>query len=265
MTDFTLIGHQSRDFLSKYLVSNFSHAILIRMGAYDLEKEVIDLRVQNRYAAVRLQTIYSEMDHFMRKYYDKVGDLCLKIHEFEAKQKKYQIKIQADISADTPENNYIAGFNEIRPRKDISEESIEKEAKALHRKLIKTIHPDVSEEKLKAAEYTRMVNEAYNQRNLTELVKLDQLRNSGQATERDLVKQRNNLIDATFDLKIQREQLADNPIYKLMQKFKSQDDEGKTMLEQIRKSLEARVKEEKGKLLNLKLEYLEKMKDKITA
>ena len=239
------------------------------MGVREVEEEIINLRVQNRHAATALQNIYTEIDGFMEEYYQKVGDLCMQISEIEEKQKKYKRKIRNEIDSPISVNEStqepIGGYNQIRPRNDSSTDSMEKEAKALHRKLIKIIHPDVSEEKLKAAEYTRMVNEAYNQKNYTQLVKLDQLINSGNATERDLIKQRNNLIDATFDLKIQREQVVENPIYKLMLKFKSQTDGGNSMLGQIRKNLETKLAQEKRKFVDLKIEYLEKIQNKIIA
>lgn len=237
------------------------------MGIQDIEEEIVNLRVQNRYAAVKLQGLYDEVDGFMERYYNEVGELCLKISEIEDKQKQYKRKIKNNSASPlfSEDSKTIIGYNEIRPRKEVAEISMDKEAKSLHRKLIKIIHPDVSEEKLKAAEYTRMVNEAYNQKNFTQLVQLDQIINSGKATERDLVKQRNKLIDATFDLKIQSEQVTETPVFKLMNKFKSQDDQGTKMLAQIRMNLEAKAKIEKSKLLDLKLEYLEKVKEKITA
>lgn len=238
----------------------------------EIEEEIVNLRVQNREAAIRLQCLYDETDDFMKTYYDAVGDLCQKISETEEKQKEYKKKLSGEVvdaSREFDDKNFVGGYNGIRPRFEdttkTKNNSMDKEVKTLHRKLIKIIHPDVSEEKLKAAEYTRMVNRAYNEKNYTQLVKLDQLINSGKATERDLIKQRNNLIDATFDLKIQREQVLENPLYKLMKKFNAESDNGKMFLKQIRKNLEVRATEEKRKLVELKLQYLEKMQDRITA
>lgn len=226
----------------------------------DLEEEIVNLRVQNRFAAIRLQNVHSEIDGFMKTYYEAVGDLCLKFSEIEDKQKIYKRKIKG--AAEEIVGTVVpVGMSQIRPR----DEALDKEVKNLYRKLIKITHPDVSEEKLKAAEYSRMVNEAYNQKNYEQLVKLDQLITSGNATKKDMVKQRNKLIDATFELKIQREQMLDNPMYKLMTRFRNEDDKGEKMIAKIRKNLEEKISTEKRALLSLKLEYLEKMQAQITA
>lgn len=239
--------------------TNYSVAFL-HMQQIDLEEEIVNLRVQNRFAAIRLQNIHDEIDAFMKMYYEAVGDLCLKFSEIEEKQKIYRKKINGT-EEETQRIFVPVGAQQPRSR----DESLEKEVKNLYRKLIKVTHPDVSEEKLKAAEYSRMVNEAYNQKNYEQLVKLDQLITSGNATKKDMVKQRNKLIDATFELKIQREQMLENPIYKLMTRFKEQDDNGKEMIAKIRKNLETKIATEKRTLMSLKLEYLEKIEARITT
>lgn len=235
-----------------------------------LEEEIINLRVQNRHASLQLKNLQEDIDNFMANYFEAVGDLCIELSDMDEKIKSYDARLAGEVYVQQPVTDILdeveddfqnPGFNEIRPR----ETDLEKEVKNLYRKLIKTIHPDISEDKLQAAEYTRLVNEAYNKRNYRQLVELEQLITSGKATERDLTRQRNQLIDATFELKQQREALLDNPIYDLKEQFESADDGGKSMILDIRISLEKRLAAKKRDLRAKKLEYLESISRKISA
>jgi len=237
----------------------------------ELEKEIITLRVQNRYAALKLQNIQDEIEHFSSQYYSAIEDICLNLAAIEGKIRAYESKIKTTKDKSLQEANAI-GYNQIQPRpvepqKDPLEDKIsfDREVKDLYRSLIKLVHPEVSEEKLKAAEYTMMVNKAYNERNYRQLVELDQLIRSGEATENELLQQRNKLIDSTFELKMQREDLLDNPIYKLSEKFANAADSGVEMIQEVRSNMLKRVSERKDALLNLKISYLELVGELIAA
>ncbi|PIR31772.1 MAG: hypothetical protein COV36_06985 [Alphaproteobacteria bacterium CG11_big_fil_rev_8_21_14_0_20_44_7] len=231
------------------------------MSRRELEIEIVDLRLQNRYAALRLSNIQEDIDDFMAKYYEAVGDLCLEISTLESKYEGYSKKLRGEAPQISKIKTSETNFH-ILPR---SEEvySFEKEVKELYRKLVKITHPDVSTEKMMAAEYTRMVNEAYNEKNYRELLRLDQLINSGEATIKDLQQQKNQLVDSTHDLKAQYEQLKDSPMYVLRQKFAQEDDKGKSMIVSIRQGLKKRIAEEKRKLKALRIEYIESMGERI--
>lgn len=236
------------------------------MLVHDLEKEIITLRVQNRYAALQLQNIQNEIEHFTTQYHSAIEDISLKLAEIEANIKLYDKKIAAVKTKPAD-----VGYNNIQPRSEKMAEAIvpnanlELELKDLYRGLMKIVHPDVSEEKLKAAEYTMMVNKAYNERNYRQLVELDQIIRSGNATEAELRQQRNKLVDATFDLKMQREDLLENPIYLLSEEFANADDGGIAMIKAVRAKLEERVTERKRDLRGKRLEYLETISGLITA
>jgi hypothetical protein len=242
------------------------------MVVNNLEKEIITLRVQNRYAALQLQNIQDEIEHFSAQYYSAIEDICLNLAEIEQKIRNYAKKIST--AKDGVANNDI-GYNNIQPRqipetsqaKQPVEEKItlEREVKDLYRSLIKLVHPDVSEEKLRAAEYTMMVNKAYNERNYRQLVELDQLIRSGTASEQELRQQRNKLIDSTFELKMQREDLLDNPIYQLSEQFSNAEDGGVEMIQNVRIKLQERVEEKKRELMDIKLAYLELVGELIAA
>lgn len=246
------------------------------MLVQELEKEIISLRVQNRYAALQLQNIQDEIENFTNQYYSAIEDICIKLAEIEAGIKQYDAKIatvkQIEITPKTASSDI--GYNYIQPREENAESfparpklsnfAIELELKNLYRNLIKMVHPDVSEEKLKSAEYTMMVNKAYNERNYRQLVELDQLIRSGNASEAELKQQRNKLVDATFELKMQREDLLENPIYLLSQEFAEADDGGIAMLQDVRAKLDERILERKRDLRNVKLEYLETVAGLIT-
>ena len=232
----------------------------------DIEKEIITLRVQNRYAALQLQNIQDEIDHFSAQYYTAIEDICLNLVEIENKISLYAKKIKA--AQDGVCGDF--GYNHIQPRESQQEVkddrlSLEREVKDLYRSLIKLVHPDVSEEKLKAAEYTMMVNKAYNERNYRQLVELDQLIRRGDATEQELRQQRNRLIDSTFELKIQREDLLENPIYVLSEQFANAEDGGVAMITAVRVKLQERVTQKKRELMDAKLQYLELVGDMIAA
>lgn len=228
----------------------------------ELEKEVITLRVQNRYAALQLQNIQSEIEHFSAQYHSAVEDLCLKLAELEAKIKTYEQKI-ASITGEIANKNAFVGNVQIGLRQVAAVANakidIQTEVKNLYRSLIKIVHPDVSEEKLRAAEYTMMVNKAYNERNYQQLIELDQLIRSGNATEQELRLQRNKLIDATFELKMQREDLLENPLYVLSEAFAQADDGGLNMIAAARRELERRVESKKRELSEMRISYLERI------
>jgi hypothetical protein len=238
-----------------------------------LEKEIINLRVQNRYAALQLQNIQDEIEHFSAEYYSAIEDICIKLAEIENKINRYHKKIEVSEQGITAVD---IGYNYIQPRQTEPAQaaqaqtvadkiSFEREVKDLYRSLIKLVHPDVSEEKLKAAEYTMMVNKAYNERNYMQLVELDQLIRSGKATEHELRQQRNKLIDSTFELKMQREELLDNPIYQLSKKFAEVEDGGIAMITDVREKLQIRIADKKRELMDIKLQYLELVGEMITA
>lgn len=230
----------------------------------ELEKEIITLRVQNRYAALQLQNIQDEIEHFTAQYYSAVEDLCLQLAETDAKLRQYDAKILAAQKAERPapqDSGYDIQPRPPRPKLQLPQEderiTLEREVKNLYRGLIKLVHPDVSEEKLKAAEYTMMVNRAYNERNYRQLVELDQVIRSGNASEHELRQQRNKLIDTTFELKMQREDLFANPIYELCKKFEQAEDGGVAMIRAVRGNLEAKIAARKRDLMDKKLRYLE--------
>jgi hypothetical protein len=247
------------------------------MQIEELEKEIITLRVQNRYAALQLQNIHDEIENFTNQYYSAIEDICLKLAEIEAGIKQYDTKIatakKIEIYPQTTSSDI--GYNYIQPREEkeihlktshsLSKFAVELELKDLYRSLIKIVHPDVSEEKLRSAEYAMMVNKAYNERNYRQLVELDQLIRRGNASLAELKLQRNKLVDATFELKMQREDLLDNPIYILAQEFAEADDGGISMLQDVRAKLDEKVSERKRDLRNLKLEYLETVAGLITS
>jgi len=236
----------------------------------NLEKEIINLRVQNRYAALQLQNTQDEIEHFSAQYYSAIEDICIKLAEFENKISSYHKKIK---TAQQDMESSDLGYNNIQPRQtqvakleSLKEKiSFEREVKSLYRSLIKLVHPDVSEEKLKADEYTLMVNKAYNERNYRQLVELDQLIRSGKATEHELRQQRNKLIDSTFELKMQREGLLENPIYLLSEKFAKADDGGVAMIVDVREKLQQRIADKKRELMDCKLQYLELVGELIAA
>lgn len=239
----------------------------------DLEKEIITLRVQNRYAALQLQNIQDEIEHFSSQYYSAIEDICIELADIESKIKLY---IRKNDALENVVSNNVGGYNNIQPRmedsglselKNIKQppRNLETEVKDLYRSLIKLVHPDVSEEKLKASEYTMMVNKAYNERNYRQLVELDQIIRSGNATEAELKAQRNKLIDATFEMKMQREDLLDNPLYILSEKFADAEDEGIALMQDVRSQLATKVGERKRVLRDIKIGYLEKMAEVITS
>lgn len=240
---------------------------------HELEKEVITLRVQNRYTALQLQNIQNEIEHFSAQYYSAIEDICISLAEIEGKMRLYDKKIAALTSATKKD---VGGYNNIQPRESAVEKikldsiknepiNLEDEVKNLYRSLIKIVHPDVSEEKLKASEYTMMVNKAYNERNYRQLLELDQIIRSGNATEAELRQQRNKLVDSTFEMKIQREDLLENPLYILSEQFADAEDDGVEMMQEVRAKLHQRVQNRKRDLRNKKLEYLETVGNIITT
>ena len=251
------------------------------MQVQNLEKEIITLRVQNRYAALQLQNVQSEIEHFTTQYYSALEDICIQLADIESKVKRYDQKMQAVgekvLEVAQPEHGYgmiqprdepqnlFSGERILPVTKKEEQASLEIELKNLYRGLIKMVHPDVSEEKLMAADYTMMVNKAYNERNYRQLVELDHMIRAGNASDAELKQQRNKLVDATFDLKTQREDLLQNPLYLLSEEFAEAEDGGVEMIREVRAKLLEKVAVRKRDLREKKLAYLEKVSSLIVA
>ena len=223
-----------------------------------LGNDIVNLRLQHRFAEIRLQNTQESLDKFMADYYSATTDLCQELAHLEDQIHDYELKFLGQYSLKfEPVDEKII---KVEPPKTRNQD-----LKGLYRRLMKTIHPDISDEKIAGAEYSRLVNEAYNSNNLRQLVKLDQLLSSRKLSEAELIRQKNLLIDSIFELKTQREQLKQSPAYKLRKKFINQEDGGKSMLAEIRGSLKQCTDEAKSRLMEMKITYLESMQRKILA
>jgi hypothetical protein len=132
------------------------------------------------------------------------------------------------------------------------------ELKKLHRRLVKITHPDVSGNR-HAADFTRIINEAYNSRNLAELMRLEQRFMPSVSTEAY-----HRLLTTNYDLKAELEMVQNRPEYKLKESLDDENDREAAILG-IRLKLKRRIADENRHLLALKLEYLEKMQRRIVA
>jgi hypothetical protein len=213
------------------------------MSQSSVGNEIIRLKIENIFLRAKLASLEKELQKFVSSYIKSVSDLYDELTSIQRQIDSYKNKISA---------SYIA------PKLAEEEPGYDSELKKLHRRLVKITHPDVSGAR-HAAELTRAINEAYNARNLAELMRVEQRLMPAVSTEAY-----HRLLTTNYDLKADLEMVKNRPEYRLRESLDNEEDREAAILG-IRLKLKRRITDENRHLLSLKLEYLEKMQRQIVA
>lgn len=205
--------------------------------------EIIRLKIENIFLRAKLFALENDLKKFVSEYIKSVADLYDELAVIQRQIESYQNKI---------------ALKKPSLQKYHEEVSYDAELKKLHRRLVKIVHPDISRSK-HAADFTRIINEAYNSRNLAELMRLEQRFLPSVSTEAY-----NRLLTTNYDLKAELEMVQNRPEYRLKESLDNERDKEAAILG-IRLKLKRRIADENRHLLALKLEYLEKMQSQIVA
>jgi len=165
-----------------------------------------------------LQGMENALSTFLQKYFSQVGSLFQQIET---------LKHSAE-----PSNPVNDNYSPINCSFDVN-----RETKALYRKLIKSLHPDINPLKISTTEISNL-NNAYNRRNLGSLkrIECDAAIENARPKELDAVTKLKQLSvrNARAKISLKMEQLANSPQYELMLRVKNSEEFGIDLIEEIR-------------------------------
>lgn len=221
------------------------------MQVADINQQIISLKYENKLLRVELGALKSDLEIFLAEYLDLVGDLSAELAVLEDKINGCNNKAGA-----AP----IIATKAKMTRTDF----FEQEVKSIYRKLVKQVHPDVCKN-MGAEQYVQKLSEAYNNTDLLGLLKLEQ--EICKQSEPLLMQRKtyNALVDANYELKLEIEELKNDPAYLLKCKFEHLGQLRQMAIAEVRASLRRKISDARQTLIAKKLDYLESVQAKIVA
>ena len=209
------------------------------MHVAELKEQILSLRYENKLLTVEHNSLLADLDAFKVKNPDLLTELEAELALIEEKlgaKKKQRTQALAN------KNISRADF-------------FEAEVQTLYRKLIKQVHPDISKN-IKAAKLAQQVTSAYNNANLTELLKLEQEINNNNQPILMLRKEISDISYANSQLKLEIASLKTSAAHLLKCKFEHLENLKQLAVAEAKAALRKKISAARHEFVSKKLSSL---------